>query len=148
MPRFAANLSFLYGEQAFVDRFAAAARDGFEAVEFAFAYEHDRHDLAQRLSDLGHLLRHPVGDDVVVDVGARGDLDDLDAAGVPSALGHDPHARPPLLLRLEVLIVVGVPIALDEAEAKGWLTRDLQWAQPTARGFDFLSDLQALFLPG
>jgi len=37
--------------------------------------------------------------------------------------------------------------ALDEAEAKGWLTRDLQWAQPTARGFDFLSDLQALFLP-
>ena len=37
--------------------------------------------------------------------------------------------------------------ALDEAEAKGWLTRDLQWAQPTTRGFDFLSDLQALFLP-
>jgi putative oxygen-independent coproporphyrinogen III oxidase len=38
--------------------------------------------------------------------------------------------------------------ALDEAEAKGWITRDLQWAQPTARGFDFLSDLQSLFLPG
>jgi oxygen-independent coproporphyrinogen-3 oxidase len=37
--------------------------------------------------------------------------------------------------------------ALDEAEVKGWLTRDLQWAQPTPRGFDFLSDLQALFLP-
>ena len=37
---------------------------------------------------------------------------------------------------------------LDEAEAKGWLTRDLQWAQPTPRGFDFLSDLQSLFLPG
>jgi putative oxygen-independent coproporphyrinogen III oxidase len=37
--------------------------------------------------------------------------------------------------------------ALDEAEAKGWLTRDLQWAQPTPRGFDFLSDLQSLFLP-
>jgi len=37
--------------------------------------------------------------------------------------------------------------ALDEAESKGLLTRDLQWAQPTPRGFDFLSDLQALFLP-
>ena len=36
---------------------------------------------------------------------------------------------------------------LEEAEAKGWLTRDLQWAQPTERGFDFLNDLQALFLP-
>lgn len=38
--------------------------------------------------------------------------------------------------------------ALDDAEAKAWLTRDLQWAQPTDRGFDFLSDLQTLFLPG
>jgi putative oxygen-independent coproporphyrinogen III oxidase len=37
---------------------------------------------------------------------------------------------------------------LGEAEAKGWLTRDLQWARPTPRGFDFLSDLQSLFLPG
>jgi oxygen-independent coproporphyrinogen-3 oxidase len=35
---------------------------------------------------------------------------------------------------------------LDEAERKGWITRDLQWVQPTARGFDFLNDLQALFL--
>jgi oxygen-independent coproporphyrinogen-3 oxidase len=37
--------------------------------------------------------------------------------------------------------------ALNEAEAKGWITRDLQRVQPTVRGFDFLSDLQALFLP-
>ena len=33
MPRFAANLSFLYPDLAFLDRFAAAARDGFEGVE-------------------------------------------------------------------------------------------------------------------
>jgi putative oxygen-independent coproporphyrinogen III oxidase len=37
--------------------------------------------------------------------------------------------------------------ALDEAERKGWITRDLQRVLPTERGFDFLSDLQALFLP-
>ncbi len=37
--------------------------------------------------------------------------------------------------------------ALEQAESRGLLTRDLQWAQPTSRGFDFLSDLQALFLP-
>ncbi len=36
---------------------------------------------------------------------------------------------------------------LAEAEAKGLLERDLQRAWPTARGFDFLSDLQGLFLP-
>jgi hydroxypyruvate isomerase len=40
MPRFAANLSFLYGEFEFLDRFAAAADDGFRAVEFLFPYEY------------------------------------------------------------------------------------------------------------
>ena len=37
--------------------------------------------------------------------------------------------------------------ALAEAERRGLLTRDLERVVPTARGFDFLSDLQALFLP-
>ncbi|MDO5654198.1 MAG: radical SAM family heme chaperone HemW, partial [Brachymonas sp.] len=37
--------------------------------------------------------------------------------------------------------------ALQQAEAKGWISRDLHRVQPTERGFDFLSDLQALFLP-
>jgi hydroxypyruvate isomerase len=40
MPRFAANLSMLYPELPFLDRFAAAARDGFRAVEYLFPYEH------------------------------------------------------------------------------------------------------------
>ena len=40
MLRFAANLSFLYGENAFPDRFAAAARDGFTGVEYLFPYEY------------------------------------------------------------------------------------------------------------
>jgi hydroxypyruvate isomerase len=40
MPRFAANLSMRYPELAFMDRFAAAAQDGFKAVEFLFPYEH------------------------------------------------------------------------------------------------------------
>jgi oxygen-independent coproporphyrinogen-3 oxidase len=38
-------------------------------------------------------------------------------------------------------------VALDEAERKGLLARDWQRLWPTERGFDFLSDLQALFLP-
>jgi hydroxypyruvate isomerase len=36
MPHFAANLTMMYGEHAFLDRFKAAARDGFRAVEFLF----------------------------------------------------------------------------------------------------------------
>ncbi|RKP50183.1 2-oxo-tetronate isomerase [Pararobbsia silviterrae] len=53
MPRFAANLSLMYTEHAFLDRFAAAARDGFKGVEFLFPYEHAPEDLAARLRDLG-----------------------------------------------------------------------------------------------
>ena len=49
MPRFAANLSLLYTELAFLDRFEAAARDGFEAVEFLFPYSWPAHDIATRL---------------------------------------------------------------------------------------------------
>jgi len=46
----------------------------------------------------------------------------------------------------------GLPIqclsgALQEAERRGWIERDLHTLRPTALGFDFLSDLQGLFLP-
>ena len=37
-PQFAANLSMLYPELDFLQRFEAAARDGFRAVEFLFPY--------------------------------------------------------------------------------------------------------------
>lgn len=49
MPRFAANLSMMFGEVPFLERFAAAAEAGFEAVEFLFPYEHPPEELARRL---------------------------------------------------------------------------------------------------
>ncbi len=51
MPRFAANLSMLYNEYDFLDRFTAAAQDGFQGVEFLFPYAYDAHELRQRLND-------------------------------------------------------------------------------------------------
>jgi hydroxypyruvate isomerase len=65
MPRFAANLSMMYTEHAFVDRFAAAAADGFSAVEYLFPYAHDRQVLAQCLREHGLqqvLFNAPPGD--------------------------------------------------------------------------------------
>lgn len=65
MPRFAANLSMLYPEHAFLDRFEAAARDGFEAVEFLFPYEHPAAEIAARLKANGLrqvLFNAPPGD--------------------------------------------------------------------------------------
>ncbi len=53
MPRFSANLSFLYIEVPFLDRFAAAARDGFGAVEFAFGYDFPAEEIAARLKAHG-----------------------------------------------------------------------------------------------
>lgn len=49
MPRFAANLSTLYTELDFLDRFAAAAADDFSAVEYFFPYAYDAALLAERL---------------------------------------------------------------------------------------------------
>jgi 2-dehydrotetronate isomerase len=65
MPHFAANLSLMYVELPFLDRFAAAARDGFTAVEFLFPYEHEAEDLAARLQANGltqALFNLPPGD--------------------------------------------------------------------------------------
>jgi 2-dehydrotetronate isomerase len=65
MPRFAANLSLMYPEHAFLDRFAAAARDGFDAVEYLFPYDHPASVLHQRLVDHGLrqvLFNAPPGD--------------------------------------------------------------------------------------
>ncbi len=45
------------------------------------------------------------------------------------------------------LPLTAVQKALAEAEAKGWISRDFVRVEPTVRGFDFLNDLQALFLP-
>lgn len=53
MPRFAANLSMLYPQHDFLARFAAAAADGFEAVEYSFPYDFSPQELKQQLSDNG-----------------------------------------------------------------------------------------------
>ena len=65
MPRFAANLSMLYGEHAFLDRFAAASADGFKGVEYLFPYDFPAAEIAQRLRDHGLqqvLFNAPPGD--------------------------------------------------------------------------------------
>lgn len=53
MPRFAANLSMLYPQWEFLDRFAAAAADGFQGVEFLFPYAFAPEQLASALQANG-----------------------------------------------------------------------------------------------
>ncbi|HUC61660.1 MAG TPA: hydroxypyruvate isomerase [Alphaproteobacteria bacterium] len=53
MPKFAANLSMLFTEHPFLDRFEAAAQAGFAAVEYLFPYDFDKKILAGRLARHG-----------------------------------------------------------------------------------------------
>src|SRR5688572_22046029 len=53
MPRFAANLSMLYGEHEFLDRFGAAAKDGFKGVEYLFPYDFPKDAIAAKLKEHG-----------------------------------------------------------------------------------------------
>ena len=64
MPKFAANLSMLYNELSFLDRFEAAARDGFLGVECLFPYAWSAQEMAARLQGNGLrqvLLNAPPG---------------------------------------------------------------------------------------
>ena len=142
MPRFAANLSFLYGEHAFVDRFAAAARDGFRAVEFAFGYDFDRRDLATRLTDHGLqqvLINAPPGD---LQAGERG------LAGLP---GREADFRRALLelalpyaqaLRCpRIHVMAGVlPAGAERAAHRATFVANLAWAaaQAASAGIELL----------
>ena len=65
MPKFAANLTTMYGEHPFLDRFAAAAKDGFRGVEILFPYANEAAELRARLDAHGLeqvLFNAPPGD--------------------------------------------------------------------------------------
>jgi len=49
--RFSANLSFLFNEVPFLERFGEAAHAGFRAVEFAFGYDYQARDIAARVAE-------------------------------------------------------------------------------------------------
>ena len=93
MPKFAANLSMLFTEHPFLDRFEAAAKAGFKAVEFLFPYAFSAAEIRQRLDahDLQLVLHNlPAGD---WDAGERGiachpDRVDEFCAGVAQAITY------------------------------------------------------------
>ena len=86
MPKFAANLSMLYPEFDFLDRFEAAARDGFAAVEFLFPYAHEAREIAARLKANGLqqvLFNAPPGGTDSVSIGRAWEAGDKGLACLP-----------------------------------------------------------------
>jgi hydroxypyruvate isomerase len=135
MPHFAANLSMLYPEHDFLDRFAAAARDGFEAVEYLFPYAWQAADLAQRLAD--HRLQQvlfnaPPGD---WDAGERGiaclpGREDEFRRGFDRALHYAQALACP---RVHVMAGRVAPDA-ERARAQATYEGNLAWAARQASG--------------
>lgn len=133
MPRFAANLSLLYPELDFLDRFAAAARDGFQAVEYLFPYAWPKDVLAARLQAHGLqqvLFNAPPGD---WDAGERGlaCLPGREAgfrAGFEQALDYAVALHCP---RLHVMAGLA-PLGADPAALQATYLRNLRWAAAQA----------------
>jgi hydroxypyruvate isomerase len=93
MPRFSANLSFLFNEVPFLDRFGEAAAAGFHAVEFAFPYDYQPRDVVERLK--AHrldcvLINAPPGDWKLGDrgIGSLPEREHEFAASMVTALRH------------------------------------------------------------
>ena len=134
MPKFAANLSMLWNELPFLDRFEAAARAGFKAVEFLFPYDFKAEEIDQRLKQ-NHLqlVLHnmPPGDWAA---GERG------RACWP---GHEDEFRANVTLALTYATALGSPhlhcmagippAGVSEAKARATLVSNLRLAADAAK---------------
>lgn len=141
MPRFAANLSMLYPELDFLARFEAAARDGFQAVEYLFPYAYPAQELAallkaKRLQQV--LFNAPPGD---WDAGERGlaclpGREKEFREGVVTALAYAQALECP---RIHVMAGL-VPAGQERADLRGTYVANLRWAAQEAaqRGIDVL----------
>ena len=129
MPKLAANLTMLYNEAPFLDRFALAARDGFSAVEFLFPYAFEAEDIRQRLDANGlQLVLHnlPAGN---WDGGERGIACHPDRVaefrqGVTTAVGYAKTLGVGQLNCLAGKAPAGVP----DAELRQTLVANLRFA--------------------
>jgi hydroxypyruvate isomerase len=135
MPRFAANLSMLYPEHEFLDRFAAAAADGFKAVEYLFPYAHEAQVLAARLADHGLqqvLFNGPPGD---WERGERGmaalpGREDEFRRSIDQALQYAQALKCP---RLHVMAGIA-PAGIERAQLLATYQANLAWAAQQAAG--------------
>lgn len=129
MPKFAANLTMLFNEVPFLERFAAAKAAGFEAVEYLFPYPYDKNELAGLLKTHGlkQVLHNlPAGN---WDAGERGiachpDRAEEFRAGVDQAIAYATALGCP-----QVNCLAGkVPAGVSPAQAQATFVSNLKYA--------------------
>jgi hydroxypyruvate isomerase len=129
MPKLAANLSMLFKEREFLDRFSAAARAGFGAVEYQYPYDFKPDDIAAAARDAGV--------EVVLHNMPRGDLD-RGEHGTACLPGREPRFREDLERAIGYAKAVGcerlhcmagvMPAASDKAELHAVYVANLRYA--------------------
>lgn len=143
--KFAANLSFLYQDLPFLDRIEAAAKDGFEGVEYLFPYDFPAGEIKQRLVDNGieqALFNAPPGD---WPGGERG------TASLP---GHEQEFKDGIAMAIDYAAVLGnkrvhvmaglLPAGANRAERLDLYTRNVSWAAEQAKAADLTIVLEPI----
>lgn len=131
MPKFSANLSFLYQELPFLDRFAAAAKDGFGAVEYLGPYAEPKEKVAQTLKESGleqALFNVSSGDWAGGERGLACLPDRIDEFREGVSLALD-YAKALGCTRINVLAGIA-PTGVDRATLETVLVDNLKYAAP------------------
>lgn len=150
MPQFAANLSMMFTERPFLERFAAAAEAGFTGVEYLFPYEYPAAEVAAALRSAGltqALFNAPAGD---WDAGERGlaslpGRDEEFERGIATVLEY---ARALACPRVHVMAGIADP---DDADARRRYVERIRRACDAAeqRGVEVLLEpINAVDMPG
>ena len=144
MPRFAANLSWLYQDLPFLERFQAAAASGFKAVEFLFPYAFQPPEIAARLEETGStmvLFNIPPGD---FDSGERG------LAALPA---RESEFRASTRLALEYVawlqplclhVMAGITDGIDPERALKTYLSNIQFVLDETKGTDLIVTLEPI----
>jgi hydroxypyruvate isomerase len=135
MPRFAANLSMLFNEVAFLDRFEAAANAGFKGVECQFPYDVEATELRSRLERFGlsQVLHNlPAGDWAAGERGIACHPNRVDEfkAGVNQAIAYATQLGCP-----QVNCLAGIaPQGADDAQVRATFVENLKFAADKLKG--------------
>ena len=129
MPKFAANLTMMFNEVPFPERFARAAKAGFQGVEFLFPYDHAPQEMAGWLTEnrlVNALFNMPPGD------WAAGER------GLASLPGHEEEFRASVAKALEYARALGterlhvmaglLPAGVDRARHRAVYVENLRYA--------------------
>jgi hydroxypyruvate isomerase len=130
VPKFAANLTMLFNEVGFLDRFEAAAKAGFKGVEYLFPYDFPADELAAKLKAYGltQVLHNlPAGDWAGGERGIAVFPDRVEEfkAGVDKAIAYATT-----LGCKQVNCLVGIPKGIDAATAHKTVVENLKYAAP------------------